>query len=316
MRTTHTEDRQRQVTDLIVAGEMAPDAIDAVVAAGLAAYAMDRIGDQQQSLDPRLHRSRLVAAARHAAIRRATASLVRAWDEAGIDTLLFKGFYLAEFVYPDPSWRAYSDVDLAVRSRADLSLSEVARLAAEVAARHEFEVVWWHGEEERLDSHHDRAYNGHELLQLAHIPTGTSVDAHRRLVHSNVSVRRQSDKGERLTRSVWERATASEFEGATVYLPAHIDSALVGLIAARSWSGDRHALRPHDPLDLDMLMRRGGFGRVELREPSPARAFWYDALLVSERGHRGLAQFSAAAAAAPGRVMAVLRELPAAARQV
>src|SRR5690606_29120140 len=94
-----------------------------------------------------------------------------------------------------------------------------------------------------------------------------------------------------------------------------------------------------------MLMRRGGFGRVELldraaelglvattrlflgrcdlrsgrvelRKPSPARAFWYDALLVSERGHRGLAQFSAAVAAAPGRVMAVLRELPAAARQV
>jgi len=345
VRRTHTDTRERHVTDLILAGELAPDAVETVVDAGLAAYALARAGSRAAELDTRLHASRLAAVARHAAIRRATADLVRAWGEVGIDALLFKGFYLAEFVYPEPSWRAYSDVDIALRGRSGVSLSDVARLAAEVAASRGFQVVWRYGEEEELTSHHDHAYDGHELLQLVHVATGVSVDAHRRLVHSNVSLARQSEKGEVLTRRVWEGATVGRLDGAEVYLPAPVDSALVGLIAARSWSGDRYSLRPHDLLDLDMLMRHGAFGKpellaraadlgivattklflrrcdpaagkVELREPSAARAFLFDALLVTERGHRGLAQLSASLTAAPGRAWAVLREVPAVAGAV
>lgn len=345
VRTTPRDGRIRQLTDLIVAGEFSPDAVEAVVAAGLAAYAIDRAGGHHHALDPRLHNSRLVAAARHVAIRRATAGLVKGWDAVGIDTLLFKGFYLAEFVYPEASWRAYSDVDLALRSREGLTTEGLARLAASVAREHGFEVVWRFGEEASLDSHHDPAYNGHELLQLVHRATGTDVDAHRRLVHNNVNLRRQSLKGEALTSSVWEHALRRELQGIPVYVPSPIDAALVGLITARSWSGDRHALRPHDPLDLDMLMRHGGFGqqalltrarelgllattrlflkrcdlrsgKVELHEPSALRAFWLDTLLVSERGHRGLSQASAAVTGVPGSVLAVLREVPMVARHV
>lgn len=347
VRASRTGTWQRQVTDLIVAGEMAPDAVDAVLEAGLAAYAIDRSAHQNHPVasDPRLAASRLIATARHAAIRSATAALVRAWSEVGIDTLMFKGFYLAEFVYPEPSWRPYSDVDLALRSTVGLAPAELAALAAGVAADHGFHVAWHLGEPETIGSHHDPGYNGHELLLLVHEATGANVDAHRRLVHSNVSRRPQSDKGEILTRTVWDAASLAEFEGVPVYLPAPVDSALVGLIAARSWSGDRHALRPHDPLDLDMLLRHGNLdrsalvararelglsatarlflrrcdpriGRVDLRVPTAVEAFTYDLMLVTERSHRGLARLWADVAAAPGTVMDVARELPGAMRQV
>src|SRR5690606_4683255 len=182
------------------------------------------------------------------------------------------------------------------------------------------------------------------LLQLVHVDSGAYVDAHRRLVHSNVTRRPQSSKGEVLTSQVWDAARPVDFGGVPVYVPAAVDSALVGLMVARSWSGDRHALRPHDYLDLDLLMQHGRFGhrelmararelgltatarlfllrcdpaarRLDLRAPGRARAFVYDALLVGERSHRALARAGAALSTAPAQALHVVRELPSVARQ-
>lgn len=345
---TQPQEQERYVKDLLVSGLLAQEGVGTVVEAGLAAYALDRSGEEGSAVDSHdkalLRSARLLAGVRHAGIKRATSALVRAWHGAGIDTLLFKGFYLAEYVYPEPSWRAYSDVDVAVRSRSGQHPQELAAMAAEIAAANGFDVVWHLGETPSVHSFHDARYNGHELVQLAHSAAGFSVDAHRRLVHSNVSLRRQSGKGETLTRKVWEAAQRAELGGVPIYVPAAVDSALIGLIAARSWSGDRHVLRPHDFLDLEALMRLGGFGRdellgraadlgltattklflrrcdplagtLDLTAPSPARVFLYDTLLLGERGHRGLAQASAALLAAPAKTLAVLRELPAVSQQ-
>lgn len=337
--------RERHVTALLLAGQMAPEAVGDIVEAGLAAYALDRLGDGAVHDAALLRSARLMAGVRHAATRGRTIELVRAFRDVGIDSLLFKGFYLAEFLYPEPNWRPYSDVDLVLRSSSGASPHQVAGVAAAAARDAGFKVVWHLGETPTVHSFHDPRYNGHELLQLVHPDTGTSVDAHRRLVHSNVSLRPQSDMGEILTRRVWEASETVELGGVPVYVPAAIDSALVGLITARSWSGDRHAVRPHDLLDLDVLMRRGGFGRAELlaragelgltatttlflrrcdpvsgsldlRTPTRTRAFVYDAQLLGERGHRGLAQAGAALTAAPGRLLDVVRELPSVAKQV
>src|SRR5690606_40932367 len=65
---------------------------------------------------------------------------------------------------------------------------------------------------------------------------------------------------ERITAAVWDGSEPVTLAGVEVRAPSHVDSALVGLVAARSWSGDRHELRPHDFLDLAALMAAGGFG--------------------------------------------------------
>src|SRR5690606_40386399 len=89
------------------------------------------------------------------------------------------------------------------------------------------------------------------------------VDAHRHLVHGGVAVVGERKK-QRITQAVWDSSRPAELGGVSVRVPAFVDSALVGLVTARSWSDDAHVLRPHDYLDLEALMRAGGFGYAEL----------------------------------------------------
>ena len=57
----------------------------------------------------------LKAAAHHEKMKRTMLPLLRTWTDAGIDVLLFKGFYLAEFVYDTPALRFYGDVDVLIQ---------------------------------------------------------------------------------------------------------------------------------------------------------------------------------------------------------
>lgn len=338
---------RQHLSDLILGGALDEASLADVVDAGLAGYAIHRIAEvegaekrsrQVSSTDQRLQRGKLVASVRHAAVRRVMVELVAAWRAAGIETLLYKGFMLAEFVYPDPTWRQYSDVDLALRGAAGVEPRALAAKAAEVAAEVGWEVIWHLGEAATIDSHHDPDYSGHELLLLQHAVTGVNVDAHRRLVHSNLNTGRQTGKGEAITQRVWAAASKSELDDAEVWLPAPVDSALVGLIAGRSWSGDRYELRPHDLLDLQALMQAGSLdhgqllaraqqhgmvrttrsflrrcdpstGTLDLRAPNDLEVFAYDTLLMTERGHRGLQRFGRDLAGFPSLVYETVREL-------
>src|SRR5688572_3547952 len=49
---------------------------------------------------------------RHIAIRHELLPLFRAWRDAGVDILPFKGFWLSETVYRVPGARFYGDVDV------------------------------------------------------------------------------------------------------------------------------------------------------------------------------------------------------------
>src|SRR5690606_11222431 len=129
--------------ELVVAGRLTEEAIESILDAGLAGYAVERLAGTATRqagtvpdpaagsahplvADPRIKRGRLLLAARHATLRRAVVELLDAWRQAGIETLLVKGFYLAEFVYPDPSMRLYSDIDLALRSSDAEPLTDLA----------------------------------------------------------------------------------------------------------------------------------------------------------------------------------------------
>ena len=68
--------------------------------------------------DPRRNACRrafLDARGRHALLKGEVHDMVRAWNAAGIVPLLYKGFALAEFVYPQPGMRFHGDVDILVR---------------------------------------------------------------------------------------------------------------------------------------------------------------------------------------------------------
>ncbi len=324
------DERLRRLSGLLLDGELDESSVDDVVTAGLAGYALHRVSTgtageateaRSVARDPRLQRGRLLASVKHKAIRPLIIELVRAWREAGIETLLYKGFMLAEYVYPDPTWRAYSDVDVALRAADGVTDAELAAAAAEVSRAAGWDVIWRHGEPHHANAHHDAAYNGHELLLLHHPERGVNLDAHRRLVHSNVSSRSRSSKAEEITRQVWSAAEERELDGTKVLIPAAADSALVGLIAGRSWSGDRYEIRPHDPLDLQTLYESGGLdsdhllrrarelgmertarlflrrcdpaaGVLDLRKPSGLEVFGFDTLLMPERGHRSLQRFA------------------------
>src|SRR5690606_22166076 len=126
----------------------------------------------------------------------------------------------------------------------------------------------------------------------------------RRLVHSNVTSWRVEAKSEDLTARVWSAAQPLRLLDAEAFAPSFADSLLVGLMAGRSWSGDRYVLRPHDVLDMKYLMQRGAIdkealmeraaelrlvktarlflsrcdpdtGTLDLRTPTAAETFWY-----------------------------------------
>lgn len=353
LRQPSESSRRHHVTNLVVGGDLSAQAIEAVVAAGLAGYALDtlqraRPSDENATAlrdDPRLTQGRLLMAARHATVRRAVEGLLAGWAERGIEALLFKGFYLAEFVYHDSSLRKYSDVDVALRSIRDASQAELAADAAQVARQLGWTVTWHYGEDPSAGGYHDADYDGHELLQMVHEGIGLSLDAHRRLVHKNVNLSRRQDAGVAITAMVWNEARTATLGGVTVLLPDPVDATLIGLIAARSWSGDRYRLRPHDLLDLEALMAFGKFGErrllerahevglsattrlflrrcdpwrrhIDLRAPSPLEAFAYDMLLSAERMPRGLEQLAATIGQFPAKLATVLQELPYVARQL
>src|SRR5690606_41212376 len=73
-------------------------------------------------------------------------------------------------------------------------------------------------------------------------------------------------KARLITEKAWAAASRRQLDGTEAWIPVASDAALVGLIAGRSWSGDRYALRPHDLLDLQALMSTAGFGLAQLME--------------------------------------------------
>ncbi|HKG95050.1 MAG TPA: lasso peptide biosynthesis B2 protein [Gemmatimonadaceae bacterium] len=211
---------------------------------GLAAYAYASLAPGDTTRES-LRADYLAALARHQEVKRHLVPLLGAWRAAGVDALLFKGFHLAELVYPAPGARYYGDVDVLVRPE------QVG--AARRAAR---ELGWsehWNSEEAGLPY-------SHGALTLF-LPDGPAcIDVHRWAVQSHLpwnAVQR------RITGAVWAASREREWEGTRVREMAPADAALVALVLNRCW-GERWSLQPHDALDLRQMAARWGTTREDL----------------------------------------------------
>lgn len=192
------------------------------------------------------HAEFLAAVARHLQFRQAIRPLLAAWHDAGIEALLFKGFHLAEFVYPVQGTRFHTDADVVIHPGQ-------LRRAAEIAAS-----LGWTG---NPDLSGPPLPFRHSAYDVFHPAGSAKVDVQRYVIHAVAPwTRRQR----RLTDAVMARAIRREWEGTTVLLPHPVDAALVCLLVHRAWGSEAWGLKPHDLLDLRYLVDREGVTREAL----------------------------------------------------
>lgn len=325
--SSNRSDLERLERFLLGAEEVALDPA-LVEAHGLAGYASAR---SSAPVPARFRAVYMSATARHIALKAELAKLVRAWNEAGIEVLVFKGFYLAEFVYDTPGQRLYSDVDLLMAPEHTLRASQLAR-----------DLGWlepWRAQEDAtMHTLRDPLYQGHEVMQLLHPKLSVQLDVHRRLAHNNHNRLPFFRVQERLTRAAWQASHIQTWEGAELRVLEPVDSVLIGLVVNRCWSSDDWHLRAHDFLDFEMLRRHGvtlaalqrrardlGCARtlqlflqrcnpfaahLDLSPPSLWDRQRWNSLIAAERGHRYLEKGMMSAAELPGELLEPLRELP------
>ncbi|HEU0015987.1 MAG TPA: lasso peptide biosynthesis B2 protein [Longimicrobium sp.] len=285
-----------------------PPSSDLLHRAGLGPYAYTALppGHPERAA---LRGDYLAFLSRHHRIRAELAPLLRAWNDAGIEPLLFKGFHLAEFVYPVAGARAHQDVDVLVRPEQAGDALRVARGLGWIVEGDTAEVgmPWLHC-----------------AASLYSRSGDTYLDVHRWALHRDWPGQRVQ---ERITRAVWDASRAREWEGARVREMAPVDALLVGLVLQRCWGPDGWAVKPHDPLDMRMLerdvprdallararelgasgtLRRflarcdPAAGRLSLAPPARAERRRLDLLSFAERGAMGRA----------GRLLGALRRAP------
>jgi hypothetical protein len=220
--------------------------VDALRAVGLAAYAYTALpatNPQRLLLRPDF----LGSLARHQRIRATLLPLLRAWEQAGIRTLLFKGFHLSEFVYPVAGARFYGDVDVLVAPDAApeaLRIAEQAGWGVDYASAEVGQAQY------------------HTAMVLCSPGGDVSLDVHR---YAAQSVLPWSRGKRRVTDAVWARARPRAWEGMQVWEMDPVDALLVGLVLARAWTGDAWGVKPHDAVDWRLLRDRCGVGEAELQ---------------------------------------------------
>jgi hypothetical protein len=275
----------------------------------------------------------IVATARHLVVRRELRLLLPAWWRAGIDSLLFKGFHLAEFVYPAPGLRRCSDVDLLIREGD-------ARQAAALAEELGWRVLWHADRPATADSARTEGYRGHEVMQLRHRRSDVHLDVHRRLVHNHHNRISGNRRQERITELAWTGSQVIDWEGVPLRQLQPVDAVLIGLVLNRCWSPEDWELRPHDYLDFHYLKSRFDLEPWQLEEralelgcertyriflsrcdpfngvsnpatPSRLQRQQWNLQVAPERGNRYLERSVAAVGELLVTPFAVLRELPA-----
>lgn len=183
----------------------------------------------------------ITARARHELIKQEVLEMVRAWNAAGIEPVLYKGFALAEFTYPQPGTRFHGDVDVLVRP-------EDFRRALEIG--HE---RGWQTPQPLEHWLFSQSANPHEL-SLKKYRAHTAFDVHQRLVPSVLS---RTPREHAMTQAAWQNSRPIEWEGTRIRLLSPEDAFVFGLVISRCWSGDGWRLKSHDLLDGLALIRQG-----------------------------------------------------------
>jgi hypothetical protein len=209
---------------------------------GLAAWSFVS-ADRGQAPNAELRADFLQSYARHQQIKQELLPLLHAWRRAGVECLLFKGFWLSETVYTTPGLRFYGDVDVLLHA----SQIELGRVVA-------LEAGWI----EQLAILPSKSYS-HGAFNLTGPGGHTRLDVHRFLIHSSLP---WHEPQRRITAAMWARSRARLWERAHVRELDPVDAALV-LVLQRSW-GEGWQLKPADMLDLRCLVQTGDVRREQL----------------------------------------------------
>jgi Uncharacterised nucleotidyltransferase len=183
----------------------------------------------------------ITARARHELIKQEVLEMVRAWNAVGIEPVLYKGFSLAEFTYPQPGTRFHGDVDVLVRP-------EDFRRALELG-----QSAGWEIPQPMEDWLFNQSANPHEL-SLKKYGAHAAFDVHQRLAPTDLP---WTAREHALTQAAWQNSSPVEWEGTRIRLLSPEDSFLFGLVISRCWSGDGWRLKSHDLLDGLALIRQG-----------------------------------------------------------
>jgi hypothetical protein len=247
---------------------------------------------------------------RHLSVKREVARLLRAFEAAGVDALVLKGFHLAEFVYDAPGQRQYADVDLLV---ADASV----QAACAAATRLGWEVTWSAGAADHPLAPRSPGYRGHEVAQISLPALDLLLDMHRRVAHNNHNRLAAAGAQARITEAVWRGAETVAWEGTRVRLPHPADAVVVGLAINRCWGSDAWWVKARDYTDIEALVARHGLtredvveraralgvsrtvelylercdpfrGKLSLAAPTWWQVRWWNLLVTRERGPRDL----------------------------
>ncbi len=218
-------------------GHLEPGANELVRAWQLGAYAYTRLGPDDVGRSE-FQLDYAAAVYQHLMTRTALLPLVRAWHEAGIDVLIFKGFYLSELVYDRPGVRTYSDVDLLIQE-------SQAREATRIAQAMGWLVTW--RLEESLVPHH------HEVFHLQSSDGLVNLDVHRRLLHNLLP---DAGRQQRITEAAWAAAQRQDWYGTPIWTLDPRDAVLIGLVLQRAWGDDSWLLKRYDWPDFAILIDR------------------------------------------------------------
>jgi len=237
-----------RLADLLTAAslDLQPGDLSAVSQTGLAGWVASRL-PAGHALRPALEPARLGLLARQMLSRRTMLDLLRACAEAGIESVLLKGFMLAEFAYPVPGTRPYGDVDLLIRPE---QLPLLLSVAGGLGWRED-------GTAERVGGW------THEIAHFYSPDRQVRLDVHRYVAGWMSGPTFQI---RRLTQAVWQASERVLLDGVPVRRPSWPDCALQ-LVLGRSWSGDEGVYKPADYTDLQALSGCPGVtqGSIEQR---------------------------------------------------
>lgn len=242
--TTGPRDAYETIARFLVDGAEVPDPAD-LAKHGLEALAYVRV-PQPHPLHERWRDAYLASVATHLATRSALGDLVRAWRDRGIEVLLFKGFYLAEFLYASPAERFYRDIDVLVpEASASLAVQVAVDQGWDVAAR-------------RLGGANR---NRHSHMEAVLSRQAVKIDLHRFAIHCGS---RDEGTARRFTAAAWAASRDVSWLGSTIRVLDPRDSALMGLVVGRAWSHDGWRLKVPDYRDIELLADRLGVTREAL----------------------------------------------------
>src|SRR5262245_58776252 len=185
------------------------------------------------------------ALGRHHLIKRELLPLLRAWYQAGIDMLLFKGFQLAEFEDAAPGARFHGDVDILIPPKQIATAEHIARM-----------LGWY-----QLAKPTAIPVFSHNAFGLVRLEGATCIDVHTEIIKYALpwrSVQR------RITDAVWRAARVRLWEGIEIREPSPVDMVLVALILQRCWSDEGWQLKPHDVIDFRRIVERYTIERTAL----------------------------------------------------